>query len=134
MIRLTHSPIQWEEILAKLRSPRCGAVVTFFGTSRNHHEGRAVRTLFYEAYEEMAKKKLEAIYRECLNQFEIENLAIVHRLGEVPIGEISLFVAASAPHRQAAFEAVMHTIDRIKEDVPIWKKEFFTSGESQWVE
>ncbi|RME77116.1 MAG: molybdenum cofactor biosynthesis protein MoaE, partial [Planctomycetota bacterium] len=100
----------------------------------NHHEGKAVEKLFYEGYEEMAYKKLQEIRQKALRNFEIKDLAIVHRLGEVPILEASLLVVVASPHRLPALRAVEFVIDEIKKDVPIWKKEYFSDEAPQWVE
>lgn len=132
MVELTYDVLDPESVTAKVRKDTNGAVVTFLGTTRNHFEGREVLTLEYEAFEEMAVKKLEAIRREIQDEFSIEDIAIAHRIGTVPIGEISLVVAVASPHRVEAFQACHIAVDRLKETVPIWKKEVFEDG-SRWV-
>ena len=102
------------------------------GTTRNNFQGKQVLTLEYEAYEEMALKKLGEVREELQAEFELEDIAISHRIGTVPIGEISLVVAVASPHRKLAFEACQQAVDRIKEVVPIWKKEVYEEG-SRWV-
>ena len=105
-----------------------GAVVTFLGTTRDHNAGRRVTMLEYEAYRPMADRMLAQVASEMTERWELGNVAIGHRLGRVGIGEISLVVAASAAHRQAAFDACQYAVDRIKQIVPIWKKEHFEGG------
>jgi molybdopterin synthase catalytic subunit len=116
-----------------VKRPTDGAVVTFDGIVRNNFNGRAVRFLEYEAYAEMAERKMAEIGAEVRRKFAIGEIAIVHRLGRLEIGESSIVVAVAAPHRQAAFEACAYAMDRVKEEVPVWKKEFFSDGEDHWV-
>ena len=132
MIELTYDVLDAERVTALVRNDTNGAVVTFLGTTRNHFQGRRVVTLEYEAFEEMAVKKLEEIRQEIRAEFSIEDMAIAHRIGIVPIGEISLVVAVASPHRVEAFQACHKAVDRLKETVPIWKKEVFEDG-SRWV-
>ncbi len=132
MIELTHNVLNPEKLTASVRNDANGAVVTFLGTTRDNFEGRRVVTLEYEAFEEMAVKKLEEIRQEMQVEFSIEDIAIAHRIGTVPIGEISLIVAVASPHRVEAFQACHKAVDRLKETVPIWKKEVFEEG-SRWV-
>ena len=132
MIELTYDVLDPERVTSLVRKDTNGAVVTFLGTTRNHFEGRRVVSLEYEAFEEMAVKKLEEIRREMKVEFSIEDIAIAHRIGTVPIGEVSLVVAVASPHRIEAFHACHKAVDRLKETVPIWKKEVFEDG-SRWV-
>ena len=132
MIEITRQPLKAEEITAKVRKDTNGAVVTFLGTTRLFAEGRRVLSLEYEAYEEMALKELEKIRREIQSEWNIEDIAISHRIGRVDIGEISLVVAVASPHRKEAFLACHQAVDRLKETVPIWKKEMFEDG-YHWV-
>ena len=132
MIELTYEVLDAEKVTALVRNDTNGAVVTFLGTTRNHFQGRRVVTLEYEAFEEMAVKKLEDIRQEIRAEFSIEDIAIAHRIGKVPIGEVSLVVAVASPHRVEAFHACHKAVDRLKETVPIWKKEVFEDG-SRWV-
>ena len=106
-----------------------GAIVTFIGTTRDHNDGRRVLRLEYEAYPEMAVAEMRKIGDSARQRWPIEDIAIVHRIGVVPIGEASVVIAVSAGHRRAAFEACHFGIDRLKEVVPIWKKEHFDGGE-----
>jgi len=132
VIELTHNVLNPEKVTALVRNDANGAVVTFLGTTRDNFEGRRVVTLEYEAFEEMAVKKLEEIRQEMRVEFSIGDIAIAHRIGTVPIGEISLIVAVASPHRVEAFQACHKAVDRLKETVPIWKKEVFEEG-SRWV-
>jgi molybdopterin synthase catalytic subunit len=132
MIKITHDPLDPEQITSQVRQDTNGAVVTFLGTTRVFSEGKRVVKLEYEAYQEMALKKLEEIRQEMQAEFGIEDVAIAHRIGPVDIGQISLVVAVASPHRKEAFLACHKIVDRVKEVVPIWKKEVFEDG-SRWV-
>jgi molybdopterin synthase catalytic subunit len=132
MIKITYDPLDPEKITNQVRQDTNGAVVTFLGTTRVFSEGKRVVKLEYEAYEEMALKKLEEIRQEMRAEFSIEDVAIAHRIGPVDIGQISLVVAVASPHRKEAFLACHKIVDRVKEVVPIWKKEIFEDG-SRWV-
>ena len=132
MIEITRDPLRPEEVTAKVRKDTNGAVVTFLGTTRMFAEGRRVTYLEYEAYEEMALKELEKIRTEIQSKWNVEDIAISHRIGRVDIGEISLVVAVASPHRKEAFYACHEAVDRLKETVPIWKKELFEDG-YHWV-
>ena len=132
MIELTKKPLDPEKITAKVRRDTNGAVVTFLGTTRDNFEGRTVLTLEYEAFDDMAVKKLEEVRQELMAAFGLEQIAISHRIGTVGIGEISLVIAVGSPHRKEAFNACHTAVDRIKEVVPIWKKEVYQDG-SRWV-
>ena len=132
MIDLTHQPLDPAVVTAQVRRDTNGAVVTFLGTTRDNFEGKRVVTLEYEAFAEMAVKKLEEIRQQLKAEFGIDDIAIAHRIGAVPIGEISLVVAVASPHRKEAFFACHAAVDRLKETVPIWKKEVYEEG-SRWV-
>ena len=132
MIEITHEPLDPEAVTAKVRKDSNGAVVTFLGTTRDFTSGRRVLRLEYEAYRPMADKKLDEIAAEIRERWPVENVAIAHRLGPLEIGETSLVVAVAAPHRKEAFAACQYAVDRIKQMVPIWKKEHFEGGEV-WV-
>ena len=132
MIEITDQPLDSERVTKLIRRDSNGAVVTFLGTTRDHFEGKRVLRLEYEAYYEMALKKLEEIRREMQEEFGVEDVAISHRTGVVDIGDISLIVAVAAPHRKEAFYACHKVVDRVKEVVPIWKKEVYEDG-SRWV-
>lgn len=134
MAEITRDPIAVERLLAATTRPDCGAIALFLGTTRDHHQGRKVETLSYEAYEPMALAALEAIEREAASRFEIAICRIVHRLGEVPIIETSVMVAVASAHRAPAFEACRWAMDELKRTVPIWKKEHYAEGGEGWVE
>ncbi|MBI4287923.1 MAG: molybdenum cofactor biosynthesis protein MoaE [Chloroflexi bacterium] len=131
-VELTHQPISAEAMVAKVLKGKHGAVVTFLGIVRNQSEGKAVRYLEYEAYPEVALKKMEELLGEIKARWGIEDVAITHRLGRMEIGETAVIIAVASPHRGEAFEACKYAIDRLKETVPIWKKEVFVDGE-HWV-
>ena len=132
MIEITDLPLDPERVTNLVRRDSNGAVVTFLGTTRDHFEGKRVLRLEYEAYHDMALKKLEQIRREMQQEFGVEDVAISHRTGLVDIGQISLIVAVASAHRKEAFYACHKVVDRVKEIVPIWKKEVYEDG-SRWV-
>ncbi len=130
---LTREPIETQELSARLLEGSDGAVVVFEGVVRNNTKGRATRFLEYECYEQMAIKTMAAIGREIAGSLQIGRIAMVHRLGRMEIGEASVVVIVTAPHRKPAFEGALEGINRLKRLVPIWKKEYFADGEV-WVE
>jgi molybdopterin synthase catalytic subunit len=130
---LTRREIDSHAVAARLIAGPEGAVVTFEGTVRNNTKGRPTRFLEYEGYEPMALQAMARIGREIAAAREICRIAMVHRLGRVLVGETSVAVVVTAPHRRPAFEAALEAIDRLKKVVPIWKKEYFADGEV-WVE
>jgi len=132
VFRIVRERIDLDALLAAVADPAAGAVVTFLGVTRNHNEGRQVRGLEYEAYPEMALRELERIGRQACERWPIRKIGIVHRVGPVPVGEASVAIAVSSAHRAAAFEACRFAIDRLKEIVPIWKKEYFEGG-AVWI-
>ena len=132
MIKITTEPLDPEEITAHVRKDSNGAVITFLGTTRDFSDGRNVEYLEYEAYQPMAENTLQQIADELREKWGIDDFAVAHRIGRVDIGEISLVVALASPHRREAFEAGAYIVDRIKQIVPIWKKEAFEGGEV-WV-
>lgn len=133
IFQLVREPIRPREITESLKAPEDGAVVVFDGFVRNNFKGRETLYLEYEAYEPMAYAKLRAIGAEIRAKFSVHRLAIVHRLGRLEIGETSVWIAVSSPHRGAAFDACRYAIDALKRTVPIWKKEFFAGG-AVWAE
>src|SRR5581483_1883971 len=133
MIRLTHDPIDHAALTEQVRSPRCGAVVTFLGTVRDLTGEKVTVALDYDAYPGMAEKKMAEIEADTRARWPIGEMAMVHRLGHVEVGDVSVAVAVSCPHRAQAFEACRHVIDRLKELVPIWKKENWADGKTEWV-
>lgn len=131
MVRLTRAPI--DLALLQPASPADGALCLFGGVVRSENDGRAVRYLEYEAYEDMALAELAAIESETRRRWPVSDVRIVHRLGRLEIGETSVAVAVASPHRAEAFEACRYAIDTLKKTVPIWKKEFYADG-AVWLE
>jgi len=127
-IEITRTVIPNAELAAQVRMDEDGAVATFDGCVRNHSHGRATLYLEYEAYEAMALAKMQEIAAHIHANYAIRRVAMVHRLGRLEIGETSVFIAVSAAHRAAAFDACRYAIDTLKKTVPIWKKEFFADG------
>jgi molybdopterin synthase catalytic subunit len=130
---LTRHAIDTHAVIARLLTGAEGAVITFEGTVRNNTKGRATRCLDYECYPAMALKQMLQIGLEIVAQYEVGRIAMVHRLGRLLIGETSVAIIVTAPHRGPAFDAARAAIDRLKKRVPIWKKEYFVDGEV-WVE
>jgi molybdopterin synthase catalytic subunit len=130
---LTRSPIPTADLVRQQKASADGAVVVFEGVVRNNSGGRRTLYLEYEAYEPMAIRKMEEIGEEAKRKFEIDHIGMMHRLGRLEIGESSVAIIVTAPHRRAAFGACQLAIDRLKEIVPIWKKEYFEDG-SVWAE
>jgi molybdopterin synthase catalytic subunit len=133
MIRLTHDPIDHHALTESVRRSHCGAVVTFLGTVRDLTGEEVTAALDYEAYPPMAEKKMAEIEADVRARWPVGDVALVHRLGRLEVGEVSVAVAVSCPHRAEAFEACRHAIDRLKELVPIWKKENWADGRTEWV-
>jgi molybdopterin synthase catalytic subunit len=133
MIRLTHDAIDHATLTESVRTPHCGGVVIFLGTVRDLTGEQVTVALDYEAYPGMAEKKLAEIETDTRARWPIGELAIVHRLGRLAVGEVSVAVAVSCPHRGEAFAACKHAIDRLKELVPIWKREHGPAGSTEWV-
>ena len=129
MYRLTDKTIDLNELLTFVHDPGAGAVATFIGATRNNNEGRSIVSLDYEAYPGMAEQEMAKLGEEAAAKWELIRLAIVHRTGNVPIGEASVAIAVSAPHRDDAFKACRYAIDELKKRVPIWKKEIYEGGE-----
>ena len=119
--RLCSEPIDVEAVRRVVAAPECGAVALFCGVVRNHHEGRAVSAIDYEAYAGMAEKEIAGIEAEIRERWPGCRVRIVHRVGRLTVGEVSVVVAAATPHRAEAFDACRHGIERIKQLVPIWK-------------
>jgi molybdopterin synthase catalytic subunit/molybdopterin converting factor small subunit len=130
--RLSAEPLSLDAVVDEVRDEQAGAIATFVGTTRVESRGQTVLHLDYEAYEEMAEKVMEGIAARLKQRYEICEIAIHHRTGRVDIGEASVVIAVSAPHRQAALAACKEAIDTLKEQVPLWKKEFYEDGE-EWV-
>lgn len=133
MIQLTHEPIDFAALTEQVRSPAAGAVVLFLGTVRELTHGRQTLWLDYEAYPQMAEAKLAQLLSEAHARWPLVNAVIVHRLGKMELGDVSIAVAVSTPHRDQAFEAGRWLIDTLKKVVPIWKQEHWADGTSEWV-
>jgi molybdopterin synthase catalytic subunit len=132
MIELTHEPLSPGRCLEAVRAPGSGGIVTFIGTVRDLSEGKQVEYLEYEAYEEMALQTLQQVVDETCARWPVNRIAIQHRLGRLEIGDDAVVVAVACPHRAEAFGACRYAIDRLKEVVPIWKKEHGEGG-AVWV-
>jgi molybdopterin synthase catalytic subunit len=130
--RLTGDPIDLEAVAAEVADERAGAIATFVGTTRVTSRGRTVTHLDYEAFEGMAEQEMERIAQELLRRYDLIAVAITHRVGRVEIGEASVAIAVSAPHRADALAACKDAIDTLKETVPLWKKEVYEGGE-EWI-
>jgi molybdopterin synthase catalytic subunit/rhodanese-related sulfurtransferase len=130
---LSAKPFSPEALRASLADPACGGYASFEGWVREHNEGRRVLRLDYEAYEALAIKEGERIVAEALERFGVRRIACVHRVGELAIGELAVWVGVSAAHRDEAFAACRYIIDEVKQRVPIWKKEHYPEGDSGWV-
>jgi molybdopterin synthase catalytic subunit len=133
MVELTYDPIEPDAVLREVSDRQAGAVVLFLGVTRELTGDRRTESLDYECYPAMARKKLADLEAEARRRWRIANCAIVHRLGRLEVGETSVAIAVSTPHRQEAFAAGQWLIDTVKQVVPIWKKENWADGSSQWI-
>lgn len=132
VVRVQTEPIEVEKALAFIDDASCGGQALFLGTVRNSFSGRPSRGLFYDAYPALAEKEMARINGELSQEFEVAHVVMIHRIGELKVGEIAVLVAVSAPHRGAAFAACQAGIDRIKTRVPIWKLERWQDGPDSW--
>jgi molybdopterin synthase catalytic subunit len=132
-VLVTAEPIDAVEIMRRVRSDADGAVLLFTGVVRDFDEGRAVEGLRYEAYEAMAGEKLTRICEEVRDLFDVSDIALVHRIGELAVGDVAVAIAVAAPHRDAAYKASREVIERLKQEVPIWKRERYVGGEEEWL-
>jgi molybdopterin synthase catalytic subunit len=133
LVRVQEHALSIDEATRAIADPRAGATCVFAGTVRDHSAAGEVSGLTYEAWRELAEARLHELADEILERWSACRVAIVHRVGELGVGETSVIVAVSAPHRAEAFDACRHGIESLKRDVPIWKKEALASGESVWV-
>lgn len=133
MVELTTAPLDPGAVAARVEEPTRGGIVTFVGRVRNHHQGRETAFLEYEAYEPMATAQIAVILSEVAVRWPACRCAVAHRLGRLEIGDAAVVIAVAAAHRAEAFEACRYVIDRIKVDVPIWKRETRADGSSEWV-
>ncbi|MGH2591036.1 MAG: molybdenum cofactor biosynthesis protein MoaE [Actinomycetota bacterium] len=133
LVRVTDQEIGAGEAVAFVGDPGAGGTCLFLGTVRDRSDAGEVTGLLYEAWQELAVRRLEELGEELFTRWPLERVALLHRFGELAVGEVSVAIAVSAAHRAEAFEACRHAIERLKHDVPIWKKEHLVSGESTWV-
>lgn len=129
---LTDDPISTDALIADVLRDSDGAIVLFSGVVRDHHEGKRVESIFYDAYRPMAEKEIDRIVTRIRAEFPDVTIALLHRLGQLGVGDASIVIACASPHRAEAFAACRAAIDRIKETVPIWKRERGPDGE-EWV-
>ncbi len=132
-VSITADPIVPVDVLTRVGDERDGAVLLFLGTVRNLNDGRPVDGLTYQAYPEMAEAVLEEIAAEAAQRFETDRITVVHRHGELEIGDVSVAVAISTPHRAASFDGARYVMEELKRRLPIWKHEHYVDGESDWV-
>ena len=132
IVKITNDIINEEETTASVKNNESGAVITFLGTARRSSRGREVTFLEYDAYPEMAEKKMNEIIGELIDKYEVKDAAFIHRIGKVELGETIVVIAVSAPHSKEAFEASRYAVKRLKSIVPIWKKEVWADGE-EWI-
>ncbi len=131
--KIVDAPIEVEKLIGTFESESLGAICSFTGMVRSESRGQKVTHLEYHTYKEMAEKKLLQVISEAKERFKISDLLIIHRIGTLQIGEVAVFILATSAHRDAAFKACRFSIDRIKQIVPIWKKEFGEDG-AVWIE
>lgn len=129
---LTYQPINLGQLLEMAHSPSSGGIVLFSGEVRNHHKGKDVASISYEAHEVMAEQMLAALLEETIQLFGLKHAHIVHRLGDVGISESAVVVVTAHAHRKNAYEANQYIIDKLKAEIPIWKKEIYTDGSHYW--
>jgi molybdopterin synthase catalytic subunit len=130
---ITREPIDGARLLGDSLSPEDGAALLFWGVVRNVNEGRPVSHLEYHAYADMAERMMHRIAEEAISRFGVGDVRIVHRVGKLAIGEASVAIAVASPHRGEAYEASRYVIEELKQRVPIWKREGYVEGESEWV-
>lgn len=133
LLSISESPIDPEVARRFATTPESGGVCVFVGSTREWTDGRRTVQLFYEAYEDMALAVMRQLADEALKRWPVGRCAIIHRIGLVGIGEASVIVSVGCVHRRDAFEACRYLIDRLKEDVPVWKREHFSDGTTEWV-
>ena len=133
LVRVGEEPLESHEAMAFVAGPRSGGTVLFAGTVRDHSDAGSVTGLRYEAWQERAEAAMQAIGDEMFDRWPVERAALLHRTGDLDVGEVSVIVCCAAAHRAEAFEAARFGIERIKRDVPIWKKELLVTGDDRWV-
>ena len=132
--RVGPEPIDASAVLAEVGADEDGAALLFLGVVRNHADGRPVRGMHYEAYREMAERELRTIAGEAAARLGTDRVSVVHRTGDLAIGEVSVAIAVSSPHRAEAYEASRYVIEEIKKRLPVWKREHYVDGARAWVE
>lgn len=133
LVQLVDEPINMAGLLSQIDNPDVGAHAWFIGVTRRRTAVEITQTLFYDAHRSMAQAELERLASAASSRFGLRHLVIVHRLGEVPIGQASVVVGCSSPHRAAAIDALPWIMDELKKNVPIWKREHFVDGKTEWV-
>lgn len=133
MFKITSEEIELGAVICAVETGDAGAIVHFLGIVRNNTEGREVSYLEYEAYPPMAEEKMAEIAQEISEKWGLDRVAMIHRVGRLEIGEVSVAVAVASPHRKEAFEACHYAMNRLKQIVPIWKREVWADGEEEWV-
>lgn len=133
-VEITESVLDVKHVSDLVTSPSCGAISVFIGTTRDNFNGKKVLRLEYEAYNSMAEKKMKEICQLIRQKWDVQKIAMVHRIGVVPLTEASIIIAISSPHRKESLEAVHFAIDTLKATVPIWKKEIYEDESSTWKE
>lgn len=128
------SPLELEPLLRETADPASGALVVFYGTVRDHNDGRPVRSMAYEAHVSMAEKVLAAIEAEVLEKFDVRRCRIVHRIGHLALGEPSVIIVVRSAHRADAYAASRYAIDELKQRAPIWKEEHYADGDSRYLD
>ena len=131
---ITREPIRPRDVLERVGAAEDGAVLLFLGVVRNHNDGAAVSGMTYDAYDEMAGTVLGEIAGEAAERLGTDRVAVVHRVGELEIGQVSVAIAASSPHRAESFDATRYVIEEIKKRLPVWKKEHYVEAGSKWLE
>jgi molybdopterin synthase catalytic subunit len=131
--RVTSDIIDPQTVLGMVGSPADGAAILFIGTVREHNDGRDVNGMRYDAYVEMAEPVLRAIAAEAAVRAGSERIAVVHRIGELPVGTVSVAIAVSTPHREESFAAARYIIEQIKQRLPVWKHEHYRDGGARWL-
>lgn len=134
LARIQADHIDFDQLLAMQAFPECGGLAVFIGTVRNHHEGKAVKSLKYTAYRPLAEKMIRNIEQEIAEKYAIPYVRVVHRIGHLDIGDVAIYAVARAEHRREAFAACEDAVERVKHEVPVWKQEFYHDGTSIFVE
>ena len=130
---ITDQPISTPQFLSQNQDESCGASASFVGTVRNHHQGKSVEKLYYECYKAMANKQIGLIIDRIKETWGVYNIRLLHRVGWLEVGDVAIVIEVQSGHRAEAFEACRAVLEEVKKKIPIWKKEVYTSGQSDWV-